>query len=281
MKKLRKCNLAQLNTGVSKCPIDFGRMKGAIITHHGHKLPADLEGEALEKLCHAAIPERAYGVVTFVEYAKDGGEAQTNATGYGGTNITGFSARTDTYTMDSYYPELDAAFTKTANQKYDVYFFDEDNILYGINDGTEILAGFPMSTIYTTSTQHPTSSDKATMNVCFCFENAKEAITKYDYQPLDFDPRKYTLGLVLVDLVDVDGKKTTYKVVESTGGADLTSTYGPLLADNANLINGNASAVTYNEDVDTLTITTTGDTTPSLKAPSVLYEAGVIGIEQA
>lgn len=281
MRTVRKCNLAQLNTGVSKCPIDFGRMKGALLVHHGYKLPANLGGEALEKLVHAAIPERVYGIVTFVEYAKDGGEAQTNATGYGGTKNTGFSARTDQYTMDDYYPELDASITKTSNQKYDVYFFDEDFVLYGINDGTDTLAGFPMSTIYTTSVQHPTSSDKASLIVNFCYENAKEAITKYDYMPLDFDPRKYTLGLTPVVLVATDDKKTSYKLLEKVGGADLTSTYGPLLADNANLINGNASAVSYNEDADTLTITTTGGTTPSLKAPSVLYEAGVTGIEQA
>jgi hypothetical protein len=256
-------------------------MKGALLVHHGYKLPANLGGEVLEKLVHAAIPERVYGIVTFVEYAKDGGEAQTNATGYGGTKNTGFSARTDQYTMDDYYPELDASITKTSNQKYDVYFFDEDFVLYGINDGTDTLAGFPMSTIYTTSVQHPTSSDKASLIVNFCYENAKEAITKYDYMPLDFDPRKYTLGLTPVVLVATDDKKTSYKLLEKVGGADLTSTYGPLLADNANLINGNASSVSYNEDADTLTITTTGGTTPSLKAPSVLYEAGVTGIEQA
>jgi hypothetical protein len=162
-----------------------------------------------------------------------------------------------------------------------VYFFDEDFIIYGINDGTDTLAGFPMSTIYSTSVQHPTSSDKASLVINFCYENAKEAVTKYDYQPLGFDPRKYTLGLTLVDLVATDDKSSKYKVVEHIGGADITSTYGPLLADNANLINGNPTAVTYDSDSDTLTITSTGGATPSLKAPSVLYEAGVIGIEQA
>jgi hypothetical protein len=279
MRTLRKCNLAQLNTGVSKCPIDFGRMKGAILVHHGYKLPAELTGEALEKLAHAALPERVYGVVTFVEYAKDGGEAQTSAVGYGGTGVTGYSVRTDTFTMDAYYPELDASFAKTANQKYDAYFFDEDNIIYGINDGTDTLAGFPMSAIYSTSTPHPTSSDKATMTVSFCFDDAKAAITKYDYQPLGFDPRKYTLGLVLVNLV-ATGESNKYKLVEALGGADITSSYGDILAKNANLV-GNATAVTYDSDTETLTITSTGGDTPTLKAPSVLYEAGVIGIEQA
>jgi hypothetical protein len=139
-----------------------------------------------------------------------------------------------------------------------------------------------MSAIYTASTQHPTSSDKSKMDVSFCFDNAKEAITKYDYQPLDFDPRKYVLGLLLVKLGKTSDKGgTTYKLYEAMGGADLTSTYGPLLADNANLINGNPTAVTYDSEADVLTITTTGGTEPSLKAPSVLYEAGITGIEQA
>jgi hypothetical protein len=254
-------------------------MKGAILVHHGYKLPAELTGDALEKLAHAARPERVYGIVTFVEYAKDGGEAQTSATGYGGTGVTGWSTRTDTYTMDAYYPELDASLAKTVNQKFDAYFFDEDNNIYGINDDTDVLAGFPMSCVYATSTQHPTSSEKATMTVSFCFEDAKQAVTKYDYQPLGFDPRKYTLGLVLVTLGKTDASGSKYKLYEALGGADITSTYGALIADNANLISGNATAVSYDEESDTLSIT--GSTSPSLKAPSVLYEAGVIGIEQA
>ena len=74
MRQTRQCADAQLSTGVSKCQPDFGKMKGAIITEHGTKLPADLTADKLEELAHEDRPGRIYGVGEFVEYAKEGGE---------------------------------------------------------------------------------------------------------------------------------------------------------------------------------------------------------------
>ena len=71
-----------------------------------------------------------------------------------------------------------------------------------------------------------------------------------------------------------------YKLIEKVGGFDLTSTYGQLIADNANLIAGATSAVTYDSDRETITIATTDSVVPKLKAPKLLQEAGVSGIEQ-
>ena len=53
MRKIRSCTNAQLNTGISKCPPEFGKMKGAILVEPGTKLPEDLTGDKLEELCHA------------------------------------------------------------------------------------------------------------------------------------------------------------------------------------------------------------------------------------
>lgn len=280
MRKLRKCNAAQLNTGVSKCSPDFGKMKGAIIVERNTKLPADLTADALEKLAHANRPDRIYGIVGFVEYAKNGGEVQTAANGYAGEEVTGISARKDTYTLNKFYPELHASLTKCHNKEWDVYFFDEDNVMYGLNDGTGLLAGVPMTTVYSDATPHPTSSAKATMTVTFSFADAKKAITNFDYASLDFDPQKLVLGLTPVKL-EKEATGNGYKLYEEIGGNDVTSIYGPLISASGNtVISGATTAVTYDEDADTLTIAVSDNAEVKLKSPAVLYENGITGIEQ-
>ena len=279
MRNLRKCNTGHLNTGISKCPVDFARMKGAIIVPYGSKLPANLSVEALTKQAHADEAERIYGIVGFCEFAQEGGEAQTGAVGYGGLQVTGYSDRADTYTLDKNYPELHASLTKCAGNKFGAYYFDEKNMLYGLNDGTDELAPFPMNTIHSNATPYSTSGSKSTMTVKFCHEDSRAAIENADYVQLDFNPQRATLGLTGVKLIKVSDSGNEYKLIEAVGGYDLTSIFGPLMADNANVING-VTAVTYDEDKEALTLTVTGSATPALKAPKLLLEAGIAGIEQ-
>lgn len=108
-------------------------------------------------------------------------------------------------------------------------------------------------------------------------ENVEEFMS---WGPLDFAIGRNLIGLTPVELVKAGTAGNDYKLLEKIGGYDLTSTYGKLLADNANLITGGASGVTYNESTETLTIATTGSVVPALKAPSALFEAGIDGIEQ-
>ncbi len=278
MRKLRKCVSTQFATGVSNCPPDFGKMKGAILVEPGSKLPADLTADSLEELVHAASGERVYGIVTFVEYSKDGGEIQTSAEGYGPEQVTGVSARKDTFTLNKFYPELHSALTQSANKEWDTYFFDEDNVLYGITDGTDVLAGYPMASVYGDSTPFPTSSTQSQMTVTFAHADAKAAIIGFDYTQLDFNPQKVTLGLTQVELGKQDDG--TYKLYEIVGGNDITSIYGPLIAAaGTTVLNGSPSAVEYNSDDDVLSIT--ADDEVSLKSPALLYQNDIKGIEQA
>lgn len=279
MRQLRKCTSSQLNTGVSKCPVDFGKMKGAILVEPGTKLPAKLTATELEKLAHANRPERIYGILTFVEYAKNGGEMQTAANGYGPEERTGLSARKDTFTMNKFYPELYSSLTK-CSKEWDVYFFNEDNMLFGVNDGTDILAGFSMADVYADATEFATSSAKPTMTVTFSHSNPKDAAENFDFIQLDFDPRKLTLGLTAVKLEKADDANK-YKLFEAIGGNDITSSYGAVLANvGSAVLNGATSAVSYDEASDTLTISATSGGTISLKSPSVLYDNDIKGIEQ-
>lgn len=277
MKPLRTCEDSNLSTGISKCPVDFGRMKGAIIVPYGTKLPAKLSADALTMLAHADTSERIYGIMPFCEYAPEGGEAQTGSVGYGGLQVTSYSDRADTFTLDKMYPELHASLTKCSGKKWGAYFFDENNFLYGLDDDTDVLAPFPMNTIHSNGTPYSTSSSKSTMTVKFCHEDARKAIEGADYIKLDFNPQRCTLGLTPVKLVKTE-EANTYKLVEAKGSFDLTSTFGQLLSDQANMITG-ATAVEYQAESKTLKLTITGSATPMLKAPSALQEAGIEGIE--
>lgn len=279
MRPIRSCDDSHLNTGLSKCPVDFARMKGAIIVPFGTKLPAALTVDKLVELVHADIQERIYGIKGFCEYAQEGGEAQTGAVGYGGLKVTGYSDRSDTFTLDKNYPELHASLTRSCDKAWGAYFFDEKNFLYGLNDGSDVLAPFPMTTIHSNATPYATSSARSTMTVKFCHEDARAAIEHADFVKLDFNPQRVVLGLTAVALIKASDTGNEYKLVESVGGYDLTPTFGPLIADNANVIAG-ATAATYNADKETLTLTVSNSATPKLKAPKVLLEAGIDGIEE-
>lgn len=281
MRKLRTCDTAQFNTGVSKCPPDFGKMLGAIIVEEGTKLPADLTAEKLEKLAHAPGNERIYGIVRFTEYAQNGGEPQSSANGYGPEEFTGFSARKDTFNLNKFYPELHAAITRTAHLSRGVYFFDENNMLYGLNDGTDTLAPYQVSSVYSQATPHPTSSAKSSMSVTFCHVDAKAAAVNFDYIQLDFNPLKLTLGLVGVKLEKSGTTGNAYKLFEVIGGYDVTPIYGPLIATAGDtVISGATSATTYDDTTQTLTIASSAGADIRLKAASVLYENDIKGIEQ-
>lgn len=282
MRKIRTCDNAQLNTGGSKCEIPYDKLLGAIVVPYGSKLPADLTEDKLGALLHADVSERVYGIRTFVEAAKNGGEVQTSAVGYGPEQVTGLSARKDTMTLDQYSIGLDAAISKAGNRKWGVYYFDCDGFLYGISDGSDVLAPFPMNNIYSDSTPFKTSSNAAQLMVTFSHENAKKSKEQADFVKLDFHPETLeTFGLTEVLLVKTTDSGSAYKIIEKVGGYDVTGIYGPLIATAGNtVLNGATSAATYNEADNTITIATSGNAVVSLKAPKLLYENGIKGIVQ-
>lgn len=250
----------------------------AIVVAQGQKLPAELSGDTLEELCHADRPARIMPIATFVEYAKSGGEPNVSAVGYGPNQVSDVSALTDTFTMGTYNDVLAQSLSRSMNTLYDVYFVDKNNVLYGLDDGTETLAGFPMASIYPTITPYPTSSAKSTLLVNFCYQDARNAFENANYEQLDFNVSSFVYGLTPVKFLKVDTDK--YKIVESIGGLDRTSEFGDIISQTPTaVLKGSVTGVTYDSDAEVLTISTSA--TPTLKSPAELYTAGVKGIEQA
>ena len=275
MRKIRNCIGITLATGKSGCQIDFGKIKAVILVPHGKTLGSNLTKGSFETKCHADTPNRIYPIKTIVEYAKNGGEPQTSAIGYGGNGVTGVSAQTDTFTIDKYSEHLAASLMKCMNKRFDAYYVDENNLLIGINNGGDDLAGIPMSTVYPTVTPHPTSSAKATMTVSCCLEDARAAIENFDYVQLDFNPLEELNGLVLVDLVETASGK--YKLIETIGGYDRTAEFGTTIASAASSVLNGVTTATYADGL--LTLTVASGATPSLKAPSVLLSNDIAGVE--
>ena len=180
-------------------------------------------------------------------------------------------------TLKKFDEVLNAQLLKCANKGWDVYFWNQDNMLIGYNDDTDILAGIPMSTVYPTVTQYPTSSAKSAMTVSFSHEDVEDSQLHFDYVQLDFNPKNFVKGLVDVVFQKLEAENT-YKIVEVVGGYDRTEEFGSLIADGAAEVMNNVTSATYSDGI--ITIVPKAGAVPSLKAPSVLYEKGIRGIEQ-
>lgn len=276
MKKIRTCAGTHINSGSSACKIDWSKVKGAILVEPGTKLPDDVTAEKLAEMCHADRPGRIYPISPFFEYAKNGGEAQISAVGYGPNQFNGLNAQTDTFTLAGFDEVLNAQLLKAANRESDVYFWNKDYMLIGYNDGTDLLAGIPMSTVYPTVTQYPASGAKSTMTISFCHMDIEDSLLNFDFIQLGFDPKYSLRGLIGVELVSMTSNK--YKIIEKIGAYDRTPEFGQLIADKAAEVLDNATTATYADGV--LTITPKDSGTPSLKAPSILFENNIKYIEQ-
>lgn len=274
MRNTRVCESAEMNTGGSGCKVDWGKVKGAILVEHGVKLPANITADELEKMCHADRPGRIYPIHTFVEYAKNGGEAQVSAVGYGANQYNGLNAQTDTFTLPRFDEILNAELLRCANKEWDVYFWDSNRMLIGYNDGTDILAGIPMSTVYPGATPFSTSSAKSSMTVNFCHMDAEDSQLNFDYLKLDFNPANVIKGLTEVMLVENESNK--FKIIECVGGYDRTAEFATELSSGASEVFDGVTSASYEDGYLTIT---PGEGEISVKSPSVLYEKDVKWVE--
>lgn len=272
MNNIRKCaGLSTFNTGNSKCPFDPGKIKAIILAMRGNKI-ADWSADALEAACHADRPNRIYPIKTIVEYAPSGGEAQTSAVGYGPTKVTGYSAKVDTWTLEEMDFSLKANLAKAKNVAFDAYLVDENNVVYGVNDGTEILAGIPLSGVYPGGQDWDSSGTDANLTVTTMFKDYEKYLKTAGIHACDFDVVESLKGLVYVEFVQSgDG----FKLVEHFGGLDVTEFYGEALVSGASTALPDATGVSYTDGVLSGVTAST-----KLAAPSVLQTAGIVGIEQ-
>ena len=102
-------------------------------------------------------------------------------------------------------------------------------------------------------------------------------MTDFDYVQLDFNLKDSLVMLTEVELVETatTGK---YKIVEKVGGYDLTPKFATIITESASAVLDGVTAATYDTATESLTLTVSSGSTPALKAPSVLYDAGIEGI---
>lgn len=275
----RECpGASRFNTGNSKCVLDPGKIKAIILVMHGYKLPKELTAESIEAACHADRPARIFPMKPIVEYAPSGGEAQTSAVGYGPSKVTSYSAKNDVWTLQDYDANLKANLMAAKGIAFDAYFVDENNVVFGENDGTDILAGIPLSGVYPGGQDWDSSGTEANLTITTMFKDYEKYVKNADIRVCNFDIVEALKGLVYVDFMSVSEKK--YKLVEHFGKLDITPYYKDVLtgANASKVING-VTSLEYSDGVFTVEPASGGGTI-SLKAPSVLQANGVIGIEQ-
>lgn len=278
MARIRTCAGNSFFSGKSVCEIDYDKIKYLVLTKHGVKLEYDSLAD-LRAQCHADLPDRAYGFPQIVNWEPNGGEVQTSQIGYGPNVYNGVSARTDALTLDKFRHYLRAEILRNVDEEFDMYLIDVKNNLYGLNDGTEVLAGIPV-TIYPSGNDHPGASDKASLVVNVSYIDVEEYMIKLDVVPLNFSAGSAVYGLMPVTLEKVGSSGNNYKIIEYFGKGDATPKYGALIADNAvNVLNG-VTAATYSAENEYISLTLgTGVTTPTLKLASALEARGIYGIE--
>jgi hypothetical protein len=278
MTRIRKCPGSNFFTGKSVCPIDFEHVIGMILTKHGVKLPDSLSADTLIAACHADKPERVYPIFPIVNFTTSGGEPQVSAVGYGASSFNGMNARTDTWALDRFYDNIRAELLKVQGVDFDVYYWDKNNLLYGYNDGTDVLAGIPLSAVYPSGSDHRGASDPAALNVNVVYKDVEDYMKNLDVVPMDFTIKNSVTGLMPVSLVSETGVDNGYKLIEYYGKGDCTAKYGQLIADGLAKVLDNATAATYDATNNVLVLT--GATNPTLKAASVLATNKIYGIEQ-
>lgn len=259
------------NTGANFCPLQPGKVKGIILTYHGKKLPKELTAETLEAACHADGMDRIFPILNVSEYAVSGGEATTSENGYAGSEITGYSSRTDTFTLAKFNLSLQANMVANKATLFDMYPFDEENVIYGLDDGTDQLAGIPLSGIYPTGQMFTSSGQKAYLAFNAIFADTENYMAHASVRGTETNLLTVLKGLVYVDFISVEGG---FKMVDHYDRTDLTAYYGAALVEAAETVLTGMTGTTYENDI----IKGTG--TPVLANPSVLQSNGIIGIEQ-
>ena len=280
MSRIRTCKTDSFFSGQSICEIDYSKVKAMILVEHGTKLSYDSLAD-LRAMCHADLPDRAYGFPTIINWEPSGGEAQISQVGYGPNAYNGMSARTDAFTLDAYRHHLRAQILKNANKVWDMYLIDARNNLYGLTDpeGGDVLCGIPV-TMYPSGNDHEGASDKASLVVNVVYQDVEDYMIRLDVVPLDYEALTAVYGLMPVTLEKQGTTGSNYKVVEFYGKGDATSKYGALLGGTAatSVLDG-VTAATYDATENVLQLTVSADATPTLKKASVLCTNGIYGIE--
>lgn len=273
-KDYRLCggSAAGFNTGQNYCPLQPGKAKAIILTYHGKKLPKDLTAESLEVACHADGQDRIFPILGISEYATSGGEANTSENGYAGSSITSYSARTDTFTLSKYNMALQANLVSNKSTTFDMYVVDENDVIYGIDDSSDSLAGIPLTGVYPTGQPFSSSGQVAYMAFNALYADTEAYLKNASAKGASFNVPGALTGLVFAEFIEVG--ESQYKLVDHYDRTDLTTYYGADIAQNAESALKEGSSASYANGV----LTITG--TPKLESPSVLQTLGIIGIEQ-
>ena len=161
-----------------------------------------------------------------------------------------------------------------------MYPFDYNNVIYGMDDGTDALAGIPLAGVYPTGQEYTSSGQAAYIAFNAMLSDVEKYMMNASVRTADFDISSALKGLVFVEFVKQGEGENKYKLIEHFERLDMTPYYGEVLKTAATEVLDPSTITAVEYDAAEGVLTMTGEGTPTLKAPSVLYENDITGIEQ-
>lgn len=278
MEQVRESGSSRVNTGVSKCPLVPEYIKAIILAEVGMKLPAVMSLENMEKAFHADRPERLYGVKEIVEYAPNGGDAQTSATGYGPNEVTGYAAYTASLTLKKFDAGFRANIMRLKDVPMQAWYVDKNGVIWGEMASDGSCKGIDLSGLYISGQDFPASGTKANNVINLMYNDVEKAWMNPMQVVTSFDVLSVADGLRFVDVVKKTGSDGDYYVLDHYDKLNVGKYFSTGLAE-ISCWNG-ATAVQYVAESGTFKVTPKDLASLSLAAPSVLQSNGVTGIEQ-
>ncbi|MEG2856797.1 hypothetical protein [Bacteroides sp.] len=278
MEQVRECGSNKVNTGISKCPLVPEYIKAIILAEVGVKLPVEMTLENMEKAFHADRPNRMYGVKEIVEYAPNGGDAQTSATGYGPNEVTGYAAYTAALTLKKFDAGFRANIMRLKDVPMQAWYVDKNGIIWGERAADGTCKGIDLSGLYISGQDFPASGTKANNVINLMYNDVEKAWMNPMQVVTSFDVLSVADGLRFVDVVKKTGSENEYYVLDHYDKLNVGKYFSTGLAEVACW--KGVTAVEYVQGSGTFKLTPKESASPMLAAPSVLQENGVTGIEQ-
>jgi hypothetical protein len=153
-----------------------------------------------------------------------------------------------------------------------MYVVDENDVIYGIDDASDALAGIPLTGVYPTGQPFSSSGQVAYLAFNALYADIEAYMKNASAKGATFNVPGALTGLVFAEFIEIEDGK--YKLVDHYDRTDLTAYYGAQIASKAATVLVSGSTASYSDGV----LTISGE--PKLATPSVLQENGIIGIEQ-
>ena len=289
------CATVGNNTGNPSCIIVPKNIKGGILIPKATALTS--ANVLTSAACIAAIQTltlglpaaRAYPFGPFIDIADNSEEAVFATSNYGVKEFVREGLVGWKFAINAGGIKLQNALRSFNHTKaHSMLFYDKDNVLYGVDDGSGGMKGFSLEEFYAHPWKAPDGSNPAKFFVEFMFSNTKELNEDLVFIKLDSQIENVIKGNIDVELelVSQTSTKAVIRVWTKSAKVNLYAAYSTALASlgvwtvttgGASVTPTGVSAIAATEAFEFTLTTPTGAHLFNLAVPSVLAAANIGG----